>query len=98
MISGVLDMWDVRQVEILRGPQSTLQGRNTLAGAVVINTEDPSWEWQAKARVLLSDRQEQSYALALGGPIVADQLAFRLSVQDRDAVRPATSVASTVMT
>lgn len=85
MISGVLDMWDVRQVEILRGPQSTLQGRNALAGAVVINTEDPSWDWQAKARALLSDRQEQSYALALGGPIVADQLAFRLSVQDRDA-------------
>jgi outer membrane receptor protein involved in Fe transport len=85
MISGVLDMWDVRQVEILRGPQSTLQGRNALAGAVVINTQDPSWDWQARGRVLLSDRQEQSYALAIGGPIVADQLAFRLSVQDRDA-------------
>lgn len=85
MISGVLDMWDVRQVEVLRGPQSTLQGRNALAGAIVIQTEDPSWTWTGKARALLSDRQEQSYALAVGGPIVADQLALRLSVQDRDA-------------
>ena len=37
--------WDVEQVEVLRGPQSTTQGRNTLAGAIVVNTKDPSFDW-----------------------------------------------------
>lgn len=40
---GVSRLWDVEQVEILRGPQSTNLGRNALAGAVVINTADPEF-------------------------------------------------------
>lgn len=83
--NGPLDMWDVGQVEILRGPQSTLQGRNAMAGAVVIRTQDPTWEWAANGRVLLSDAGDRSVALAGSGPIVADQLAFRLAVEDRHA-------------
>ncbi|MCD8476363.1 MAG: TonB-dependent receptor plug domain-containing protein, partial [Shewanella fodinae] len=37
--TGPSDLWDVAQVEVLRGPQSTIQGENALAGAVVIKTE-----------------------------------------------------------
>lgn len=81
--NGPLDMWDVAQVEILRGPQSTLQGRNALAGAVVISTQEPTWDWSARGRVLLSDGGDRSVAVAGGGPIVADQLAFRIAVEDR---------------
>lgn len=82
---GPLDLWDVSQVEILRGPQSTLQGRNALAGAVIIRTQDPTFDWTARARVFLSDENEQAFAAAGGGPIIADQLAFRLAVEDRHA-------------
>ena len=35
-------LWDVERVEVFRGPQSTLQGRNAIAGAVVIKTRAPS--------------------------------------------------------
>ena len=83
--NGPLDMWDVAQVEILRGPQSTLQGRNALAGAVVIRTQEPTWDWSARGRVLLSDAGDRSVAVAGGGPIVADQLAFRIAVEDRES-------------
>ncbi len=38
---GPMDLWDVEQVEILRGPQTTSVGRNALAGAVILNTRDP---------------------------------------------------------
>jgi outer membrane receptor protein involved in Fe transport len=79
-LSGPLDLWDVSQVEILRGPQSTLQGRNALAGAVIISTTDPTFDWTGKARVILTEADwGRRFAAAIGGPIVDDQLAFRIS-------------------
>ncbi|WP_337187705.1 TonB-dependent receptor [Phenylobacterium sp.] len=80
-----LDMWDVAQVEVLRGPQSTLQGRNALAGAIVIRTQDPTFEWTGRARAIVTDADDRTFSIAGGGPIVADQLAVRLSVEDRKA-------------
>lgn len=83
--SGPLDMWDIKQVEILRGPQSTLQGRNTLAGAIVVSTEDPSYEWGGKARAIIgTTAREKRLAAAIGGPIVDEQIAFRLAGEISD--------------
>lgn len=39
---GPRDLWDVQQIEVLRGPQSTNVGRQALIGAVVVETKDPS--------------------------------------------------------
>lgn len=78
-----LDMWDIGQVEIFRGPQSTIQGHNALAGAVVIRSKDPTFVWDARVRASASDQEEQSYSAAIGGPLVEDKLAFRLSVDNR---------------
>ncbi|MFT4179092.1 MAG: TonB-dependent receptor [Thermomonas sp.] len=82
--AGPTDMWDIAQVEILRGPQSTIQGENALAGAIVLRSEDPSMDWSGRARVLWSDPSDRRIAAAFGGPLVADQLAFRVAVEDRD--------------
>lgn len=38
---GALSTWDVSQIEILRGPQSTISGRNSLAGSIRVVTNDP---------------------------------------------------------
>ncbi len=78
-----LSLWDLQQVEVLRGPQSTLQGENALAGAIVLRTAEPTMDWQGKLRVLASDPSDRSLAGAIGGPIVADELAFRASVEQR---------------
>ncbi|WP_034790142.1 TonB-dependent receptor [Hyphomonas beringensis] len=75
------DMWDIDQVEVLRGPQSTLQGRNTLAGAVIINTVKPTYDWDLRGRVTHTDHRSQTYSIAGGGPIIEDQLAFRVSAE-----------------
>lgn len=77
---GPLDLWDLEQVEILRGPQSTLQGRNALAGAIILKTADPSFDWQGKARAMITDADgEYRLAAAVGGPIIPDVLAFRVA-------------------
>ncbi|HET9397048.1 MAG TPA: TonB-dependent receptor plug domain-containing protein, partial [Nitrospiraceae bacterium] len=44
---GSRGLWDVEQVEVYRGPQSTLSGRAALAGAVYISTRDPSHDSDA---------------------------------------------------
>jgi len=82
---GPLEMWDIGQVEVLRGPQSTLQGRNALAGAVIITSANPTYTPQFRARVGYASGDERTYALAAGGPIVADQLAFRVAVEKKDS-------------
>ncbi|MEM8937342.1 MAG: TonB-dependent receptor [Pseudomonadota bacterium] len=81
---GALNLWDVEQVEALRGPQSTVQGRNALAGAIVIQSADPEYEFGVKARVLVGNENSRQYSGAVTGPIIADQLAFRLSADYRE--------------
>jgi outer membrane receptor protein involved in Fe transport len=80
LTAGPLDLYDISQVEVFRGPQSTVQGRNALAGAVIIRTAAPTFDWSGRARILMTgENGERRYAAALGGPIIADQVAFRIS-------------------
>ncbi|MEM9530591.1 MAG: TonB-dependent receptor [Pseudomonadota bacterium] len=81
---GAANLWDVAQVEILRGPQSTVQGRNALAGAVVINTADPEYEFGTAARVLVGNEDNRQYSAMITGPIIDDRLAFRVAVDQRE--------------
>jgi iron complex outermembrane receptor protein len=85
IFSGPLEMWDIAQVEVFRGPQSTLQGRNALAGAIIVNSTAPSYTPSFRARMNLASGDERSFALAGGGPIIADQLAFRVAVEKKDS-------------
>lgn len=79
-------LWDVASVEIIRGPQSTVQGLNALAGAVVIRSADPSLiEWDSRARLLVTSEPQGRLSYAVGGPMDKDELAFKLTgdVQSR---------------
>lgn len=84
IIRNGFSTWDASQIEILRGPQSTLQGRNSLAGAIVMTTTAPSHEWNGKYRVQVGENGEQEAAIAFGGSLVEDQLAFRFSAEKED--------------
>lgn len=79
--NGAMGLWDVEQIEVLRGPQSTLQGRNALAGSVAIRTKDPTFTPEAIVRGGVDTQGNYSGAFAVSGPIIDDQLAFRISGQ-----------------
>lgn len=84
-LSGDTGLWDIEQVEVFRGPQSTSNGRNSFAGAVIIKTKDPLFDWQGSAR--LGYRNQENYldtALAITGPLLEDELAVRISAQHVD--------------
>ena len=80
-IDGLL--WDVQQVEVYRGPQSTLQGRNAIAGVVGIKTADPTFDWTGKARAIVGEDDLWQVSGAVGGPIASDVLAFRVAADWR---------------
>lgn len=75
-----MPLWDVDQVEVFLGPQSTTQGRNSLAGAVVIQTRNPTFEPSFAARTNMGNYGERGAAVAGGGALVADKIAGRIAV------------------
>ncbi len=77
---GFDSVWDLGQIEILRGPQSTVQGRNALAGSVVLRTNDPTYDWEGAARARYAEFGTLQTAGVVSGPIIDNQLAFRLAV------------------
>jgi outer membrane receptor protein involved in Fe transport len=83
VVFGDTALWDVEQVEVLRGPQSTLQGRNAIAGSVIVKTNDPTYDYEASGRILGGNQDTRQGSAYVSGPIVEDQLAFRLAV-DRE--------------
>ncbi|WP_395330786.1 TonB-dependent receptor [Novosphingobium sp. BL-8H] len=81
------DLIDIAQMEVLRGPQGTLFGKNTTAGAVNITTELPQFDWGGRAAVTYGRFNYQQYQGTVTGPI-SDKLAFRLTGYDttRDGI------------
>ncbi|MCC2607464.1 TonB-dependent receptor [Planctobacterium marinum] len=78
-------LWDVGQVEVLRGPQSTNLGRNALAGAVVINTADPTFENGGKIRFGAGEYGRQEIKGAANFSLVDDVSAIRLAVEQNES-------------
>ena len=77
-------LYDVERVEVLRGPQGTLYGRNSIGGALNYITNKPSNEFEGEFRVAAGNLGSQEYYGVLSGPLVKDKLAYRLVGVKRD--------------
>jgi iron complex outermembrane receptor protein len=79
------DLPEIERIEVLRGPQSTLFGKNVSAGAISIITKRPEFEWHGKAEVSVGNYGQINPKGTITGPI-SDSLAFRLSgsINERD--------------
>lgn len=78
---GPASVWDLEQVEVFRGPQSTQQGQNALAGAIIMRSKDPVDSFETKVRLDYGSFDEQRYAAALNVPL-SDDWAVRISGED----------------
>jgi len=75
-----MQLWDTEQVEVFLGPQSTTQGRNSLAGAVVIQTRNPTFDPSFSAQTNMGNYGERGAAVAGGGALVDNKIAGRIAV------------------
>lgn len=75
-----LDLFDVEQIEIMRGPQGTLFGRNTTAGAIQVRTRRPSGELGTRGRVTLGQFGRRDIRAAVDAPIVADKVDAKFAI------------------
>ena len=76
---ALADLIDVDRVEVLRGPQGTLFGRNSSAGVINIATKAPRFDFGGTAEASFGDYGYNQEKVSVTGPIVADTLAFRFT-------------------
>lgn len=77
------NLLDVDRVEVLRGPQGTLFGTNTTAGAISVVTRSPSKTFEAEGQVDLGNDNLTSLQASVSGPI-SDQVAVRIAAYKTD--------------
>lgn len=77
-------LYDVERIEVLRGPQGTLYGRNSIGGALNYITKKPTQEFEAELRAVSGSLDSREYYGILSGPIIKDKLAVRLNAVMRD--------------
>jgi len=85
--SDGMPLYDVTSLQVLKGPQGTLFGRNATAGAILVTSKPPTFELGASAQVSLGNYNLHTVEGELNLPIIQDKVAVRLAgqMQRRDA-------------
>lgn len=77
--SSTFDFLDVDRIEVLRGPQGTLYGKNTTAGAINITSRQPTFDFEGRAEVTIGNLAFKQAKAAVSGPL-SDRLAARFAI------------------
>jgi iron complex outermembrane receptor protein len=90
LVDGVLEpnpyefdqeLFDITQIEVLKGPQGALYGRNAIGGAIIIHTADPADHFEGDGKVGVGNGVSEKAQVAVSGPIdTAGTLTYRASL------------------
>ena len=78
LLSTGLSMWDIDTIEVFKGPQSTSQGKNSLAGTIVVKSNDPVFDTEGSVRLGYGSDNTQVTSLMFNTPLTND-LAIRVA-------------------
>ena len=78
--ASIVDLIDIERIEVLRGPQGTLFGKNTAAGAISVVTKNPVLdEWEGLIETIAGNYSNQEVRGTINAPLIEDTMAMRLS-------------------
>ncbi|WBU62148.1 TonB-dependent receptor [Paracoccus albus] len=72
-------VWDVDSIEVFRGPQTVAQGANSIAGAIIVNTKDPTFSPEGAVQLEYGSRNKRRVSAMYSAPIAKD-LAARVAL------------------
>lgn len=77
-------IFDVESIQLLRGPQGALYGQGALAGAMLIQSKQPSNEYSGKVEIKHAKGNDKTINAAISGPLIEDKLLFRVGANYHD--------------
>ena len=77
-------LFDLERVEVLRGPQGSLYGRNAVGGSINLITAKPTEDYEGYARATVGDYSAYGFEGAFGGPIMSDKLLGRIAFKSEN--------------
>jgi len=77
-VGTFINNFDIDRIEVLRGPQGTLFGKNTIGGVVNIVSSKPTMEWGGKVGVTYGSDGREDYKLVANAPIIEDKLGVKV--------------------
>jgi outer membrane receptor protein involved in Fe transport len=77
-VFGAAPAWDLNRIEVFRSPQTTTQGQNSIAGAIFVYSNEPTFEWEGRARLIGGNYHTGEVSAVASGPLSGD-VAVRLS-------------------
>jgi iron complex outermembrane receptor protein len=86
------ELFDIQQIEVLKGPQGALYGRNAAAGAIVITTKAPTDEFEGQVTAGYGNWNSSRFNAGVSGAIIPEVLRFRASVAFNDTDGPFTNI------
>jgi outer membrane receptor protein involved in Fe transport len=71
-VFGAAPVWDLDRIEVFRSPQTTTQGQNSIAGAILVYSNEPTFAKEVGARAILGNYHTQELSALVSGPLSSD--------------------------
>ena len=84
VVGSIMDLMDIERIEVLRGPQGTLYGKNTIGGALNITSQRPADEFGAVGSLTFGSRDRIDGKVSVDVPLIENELKGRLTFSSRN--------------